>query len=92
MTESNPRAPEVQTICLRPLDVAAVLYKYRPKRPGEVIDEDAWPPGYGCLPDPPAAARGNGSAAPHTFPQMISRRSRSRMAMIGLMAETPPTH
>jgi hypothetical protein len=67
MTESNPRAPEVQTICLRPLDVAAVLYKYRPKRPGEVIDEDAWPPGYGCLPDPPAAARGNGSAAAAYF-------------------------
>ena len=52
MPESNHRAPEVQSIILRPLDVAGVLYKYRPKRPGEVIDEDDIGPGYGRLPDP----------------------------------------
>jgi hypothetical protein len=52
MTEISERPPEVQAIKLYPLDVAAVLYKYRPKRPGEVADEDFWPPGYGRLPDP----------------------------------------
>jgi len=54
MSEISERPPEIQSVILRPLDVEGVIYKYRPKRPSEVIDKDdrLWPPGYGALPDP----------------------------------------
>jgi hypothetical protein len=52
MTEITARPPEVHSLIVRPLTTEDVLYRYRHPRPGEVIDKDAWQPGYARLPEP----------------------------------------
>jgi hypothetical protein len=51
-TKGEPVGIEVQKVNGYPETPAQVIYRYRHKRPGEVVDPDFWPPGYAALPDP----------------------------------------